>query len=67
MQLTDEKRLGMIAAQQLDAHLEDEDQHFRGGEGRLTLENAVIADIAVMPPPDEESETRRKSVREYWS
>jgi len=35
MQLTDEERLGMIAAQQLDAHLEDEDQHFRGGEGRL--------------------------------
>jgi len=38
MQLTDEERLGMIAAQQLDAHLEDEDQHFRGGEGRITLQ-----------------------------
>ncbi len=34
---------------------------------RLTLENAVIADIAVMPPPDEDSEARRKSVREFWS
>lgn len=27
MRLTDEERLGMIAAQQLDAHLEDEDQY----------------------------------------
>ncbi len=33
---------------------------------RLTLENAVIADIAVRPSPDEESEARRKSVRESW-
>jgi hypothetical protein len=33
---------------------------------RLTLENAVIADIAVMPSPDEESEARRKLVRESW-
>ncbi len=31
MQLTDEERLGMIAAQQLDAHLEDEDQYFPWG------------------------------------
>jgi len=38
MRLTDEERLGMIAAQQLDAHLEDEDQYFRGGEGRITLQ-----------------------------
>ncbi len=38
MRLTDEERLGMIAAQQLDPHLEDEDQHFRGGEGRITLQ-----------------------------
>ncbi len=31
---------------------------------RLTLENAVIADIAVMPSPDEESEACRKSGRQ---
>jgi len=33
---------------------------------RLTLENAVTAVTAVTPSPDEESEARRKSVRESW-